>query len=46
MKIKRIAVYCGSSVGDEEIYITKALALIQDMHKRGYGLVMVVVTWV
>jgi uncharacterized protein (TIGR00730 family) len=39
MKIKRIAVYCGSSVGDEEIYITKALALIQDMHKRGYGLV-------
>ncbi|MFN3446654.1 MAG: LOG family protein, partial [Bacteroidia bacterium] len=39
MKIKRIAVYCGSSVGDEEIYKTQALALVQAMHKRGYGLV-------
>lgn len=39
MEIKRIAVYCGSSIGDEEIYKTQALALVQAMHKRGYGLV-------
>ncbi len=37
--IKRIAVYCGSSVGDEEIYTTEALALVRAMHARGYGIV-------
>jgi uncharacterized protein (TIGR00730 family) len=39
MKMKRIAVYCGSSVGDEEIFITQSLELINEMYKRGYGLV-------
>ncbi len=39
MEIKRIAVYCGSSVGDEEIYKTEALKLVQAMYQRGIGLV-------
>lgn len=37
--IKRIAIYCGSSVGDEEVYTTEALALVRAMHARGYGIV-------
>lgn len=37
--IKRIAIYCGSSVGDENVYTTEALALVRAMHARGYGIV-------
>ncbi len=37
--MKRIAIYCGSSVGDELIYQTEAKVLVQAMFDKGYGLV-------
>ncbi len=37
--IKRIAVYCGSSYGAQEIYKTSALALGQELARRGIEVV-------
>ncbi len=37
--IKNIAVYCGSSVGDDPVFAAKAKQLIHHMYHSGYGLV-------
>jgi uncharacterized protein (TIGR00730 family) len=37
--MKRIAVYCGSSTGDEEIFTQRAKQLAGVLHERGLGLV-------
>ena len=37
--MKKIAVYCGSSEGDEEIYSSKAKELAQIIYKNNLGLV-------
>lgn len=37
--MKRIAVYCGSSVGDDEIYSTKAKELAQILFSKNLGVV-------
>lgn len=37
--IRRIAVYCGSAIGDDPAYRDVAIAMIGAMYKRGYGLV-------
>lgn len=37
--IKRIAVYCGSSTGNELVYVEEARKLARAMHKRGLGIV-------
>lgn len=39
MTIKRIAVYCGSSVGDDAVYMEQAKKLIHLMHQQQMGLV-------
>lgn len=38
-KIKRICVFCGSSSGNQEIYVTKARELGHSMAAKGIGLV-------
>ena len=37
--MKRIAVYCGSSVGDDEIYTSQAKRLAHVLHQHNLGLV-------